>query len=121
MTHSAAQTIRTRYPVPPRVGPDLISWKDARSIQRLLTNAGVRCDLTTHVGIDGGSDRPMFLGCTAAEVVAAAAIAVPSCKVNWLKVVKAEQVITGAGDNHESFTAFTSPLLVWAPLKTEGV
>lgn len=113
--HSAEQTIRTRYPLPARVQPEKISWRDARSLQRILVNAGIQCEITTHVGIGGASDRPMFLGCSAAEVVAAARL-LPSLPVNWLKVVKAEQqMIAGAA---ETFHAFTSPMLVWAPLKT---
>lgn len=115
MAHSAEQTIRTRYPLPNRTLPERISWKEARSVQRILVNAGIRCDLATHVGIGGGEDRPMFLGCTAAEVVAAARL-LPALRVNWLKVVKAEQLILGSETAH----AFTSPMLVWVPLKTAG-
>lgn len=119
MTHSADQAIRTRYPIPARVRPESIAVKDARSIQRILVNAGLRCEVTTHVGVNGGQDRPVFLGCTAAEVVAAAQQLHSLDGVSWLKIVKAEQVIGGVDGHGETFHAFTSPLLVWAPLRTE--
>lgn len=108
MAHSAEQTIATRYPLPDRTLPEKITPLQARAIQRALTNAGVKCQITTHVGIGGGTDRPMFLGCTAAEVVAAGS-RLPSLRLNWLKVVKGEQTFC---DPH--FRAFSSMMLVWA-------
>lgn len=124
-----AETVPTRYPIPPRVRPEELSWAQARCIQRALVNAGIPCRVTNHDGHGvppaAAGGRPLFLGCTAAEVVAAAS-RIPSIRVNWLKVVKAEHLIglkmmdSGVPGAPDACLGFTSPLLVWAPLATEG-
>lgn len=91
-------------PTPTRLDPVFIKPAQARSICRILNKAGRPCDFTTMTS--EGTSQPCFLNVTAADVVAAAHYIPSLAGLPWLKIVLAEDKLSGS--------YFTSSLLRWS-------